>query len=112
MFWLRILIEWCIIRLMINTESIFACIVSNVLVQKKYLLNTMRIAWLLMVSRLLGCRRGAKIHSNSKTTIGKCRCLLKILRLLLRRYKDASLVALNLILTNTKSILAGARGTK
>ena len=42
-------------------------------------------------------------------------CLLlytQILRLLLRRYKDASLVALNLILTNTKSILAGATGTK
>lgn len=36
----------------------------------------------------------------------------QILRLLLRRYKDASLVALNLILTNTKSILAGATGTK
>ena len=56
-----------------------------------------------MVSRLLGCQRRKKIHSTSKTTVVRWRHHLlyrQILRLLLRRYKDANLIALTLTQTN------------
>ena len=61
------------------------------------------------------CLKRALIYSNFRTIISKClRPLLymQILRRLRRRYKDASLVVLNLVPTNIKSTLAAAMVTK